>query len=200
MIHPRYTRLLLSAVCLAFLAGCAAPEKRTPGDPLEPFNRAMFKFNDAVDRAVIKPVAKGYAKTPKPFRKGVNNFFSNLSAPVTIINNFLQGKFKKAFSDTGRFLMNSTIGLFGIFDPASRVGLARHREDFGQTLGAWGVPSGPYLVIPFLGPSTVRDGIAGFADRRVDPLIQHIDTPERYYAIALKAVDIRADFLDAEGA
>ena len=130
-------------------------------------NRRVFAFNDAMDRWVLKPVAKGYTKiTPRLLRRGVSNFFVNLSYPFVIVNEFLQGKFAEGASDTGRFVMNTTLGLGGLFDPATGADLQLHDEDFGQTFAKWGVGSGPYLVIPFLGPSDVRDGIGsgvGFA-------------------------------------
>lgn len=138
-----------------FVSGCATQSNK---DPLEGMNRGIYKFNDMADKAVIKPVAKAYKTvTPSPVRKGVNNFFSNLGMLTTIVNDLLQLKFSHAFTDTGRFVINSTFGVLGVFDLASMDGIEHRREDFGQTLGHWGLGTGPYLVLPFLGASNVRD-------------------------------------------
>ena len=194
---------LLFCLVLAGLTGCGNASKiRAPSDadPWEGFNRTMYRFNDALDRAILKPIAKGYQKTPQEMQQGIGNFFENLTTPNDIINNFTQGKFRRGFSSVGRLLMNTTVGLFGLFDPASRVGMVRYNEDFGQTLAKWGVPSGPYIVLPFLGPSTVRDTAGGFVDRRFDPIFQHEKDRERYLALLIKIIDLRASFLDAEAA
>ena len=151
-----------------------------------------YRFNDALDKAILKPISKGYRKTPLEVQEGIGNFFENLTGPNDIINNFAQGKFRRGFSSVGRLLMNTTVGLFGLFDPASRVGLARYNEDFGQTLAKWGVPSGPYIVLPLLGPSTVRDAAGGFVNRRFDPLFQHEKDRERYLALVINIIDLRA--------
>lgn len=197
----RNARTLLFLLIASTISGCASlPEntERVEEDPWEHYNRSVFEFNDAVDRAILKPVAKGYrAVTPDPVESGVSNFFQNLTYPVVIINQLLQGKFVDAASDTGRFLVNSVLGIGGIFDPATSMGLERNNEDFGQTLGAWGVSSGPYLVLPFLGPSTLRDAPALYADWQVDLLYQ-FESPEVYYLTALGAVDTRAQLLDLE--
>ena len=141
------------------LAACSTVQGPTdPNDPFESYNRSMYKFNDTFDSYILKPVAKGYdAITPAPVQKGVSNFFSNLDDVMVIINDLLQLKFKQFFSDSGRLLINSTLGLYGLIDWASDIGLEKHNEDFGQTLGYWGAPSGPYFILPFLGPSTIRD-------------------------------------------
>jgi phospholipid-binding lipoprotein MlaA len=137
------------------LAGCASQANK---DPLEGVNRGIYKFNDVTDRAVFKPVAKGYkAITPTPVRTGINNFFNNLRTVTSILNNLLQFKLADAFSETGRFVINSTFGIAGFIDVASMDNIPVNKEDFGQTLGYWGVGNGAYLVLPFLGPSTVRD-------------------------------------------
>ena len=126
-----------------------------PSDPLEPFNRAMYTFNDVFDRALVKPLATGYRYIiPSPVRRGVGNFFINLREPTTLINDLLQGKPAQARQTLDRFLLNSSIGLFGLIDIATPLGKPSHEEDYGQTLAVWGVPSGPYLVLPFLGPSS----------------------------------------------
>jgi len=156
------TRISLLALCLLLLCGCATlppGSKRDPRDPWERFNRGSYKFNDAVDRAVVKPVAKGYTHLPQPMQTGVHNFFDNLDYPVTIVNDLLQGQVTAFFSDIGRFVFNTTVGLGGLFDPATAAGMQKNDRDFGQTLGKWGVPKGPYIVVPVFGPYTVRDGI-----------------------------------------
>jgi phospholipid-binding lipoprotein MlaA len=156
------TWIYLLSLCLSLLCGCATlppGSKRDPRDPWERLNRTSYKFNDAIDRAVVKPVAKGYTHLPQPVQTGVRNFFDNLDYPVTIVNDLLQGQIKPFFSDIGRFLFNSTVGLGGLFDPATAVGLEKNDRDFGQTLGKWGVPKGPYIVVPVFGPYDVRDGI-----------------------------------------
>ena len=155
-------RLSLLSVCLLRLCGCATlppGSKRDPRDPWERFNRSSSQFNDALDRAVLKPAAKGYTHLPQPVQTGMHNFFDNLDYPVTIVNDLLQGQLKPFFSDIGRFVLNSTLGLGGLFDPATPAGLQKNYRDFGQTLGKWGVPKGPYVVVPLFGPYDVRDGI-----------------------------------------
>lgn len=155
-------RMAACAVGVALLSGCATTNG-DPRDPIEPVNRAVFEFNDTVDRALLKPVAQGYkAAVPGLIRTGVSNFFSNLRDPWIALNQLLQGKVEEGVTDFMRFVTNTTFGLAGIFDVASEGGMPKHDEDFGQTLGAWGVDTGPYLVLPLLGPSTVRDG-AGVA-------------------------------------
>lgn len=153
-----YKQLLnvLAMCCLAFaLGGCASQASK---DPLEGVNRGIYKFNDIADKAVLKPVASGYkAITPSPLRKGINNFFNNLGSITSVLNNLLQLKFANAFSEAGRFVINSTFGLAGFIDVAAMDNVPVHKEDFGQTLGHWGVGPGAYLVLPFLGPSGVRD-------------------------------------------
>lgn len=158
-------------ICVLALAGCATrpgnpanvpPQKR---DPLAPANREVYRFNMLVDAAVLRPAAKGYERvTPKPVRTSISNFFGNLELPITVVNDLLQLKPLDAVRDTGRFFANSTVGLAGFFDPASAWGLAPHSEDFGITLARWGVSSGPYLQIPLLGPSDVRDAFGLYVD------------------------------------
>ena len=191
----------LAALLLAWLAaGCTAMTDRADAyDPWEGMNRKTFAFNDAIDRAVLKPVAQGYQKvTPGFVREGVNNFFGNLEDVGTGLNNFLQGKFAEGVSDTGRIVVNTVLGVFGLWDVATPMGLEKHDEDFGQTLGAWGVNPGPYFVIPLLGPSTVRDAPARF----VDPQWywpRYIDNDTLYWSIfGLDKVRQRANLLKAE--
>jgi phospholipid-binding lipoprotein MlaA len=181
------------------LAGCATTSDN-PRDPWEGFNRKSYAFNDAVDRAVLKPLAEGYQEgVPAPAREGVNNFFGNLEDVGTSLNNFLQGKAAEGFSDAGRFVINTVFGVFGLWDVATPLGLEKHYEDFGQTLGVWGVQSGPYLVIPFLGPSTARDAPA----KAVDPSWYYsnaVDSSGVYWGLwSLDKVRERANLLKAEG-
>lgn len=154
----------VSVVALVALSGCATTGG-DPRDPIEPVNRAVFQFNDTVDKAVLKPVAQGYkAVLPRPIRTGVTNFFANLRDPWIALNQILQGKIEEGATDFMRFVTNTTFGLAGIFDVASEGGMEKHDEDFGQTLGVWGLDTGPYLVLPILGPSNVRDGAGRVAD------------------------------------
>lgn len=147
--------VVISIALASVLAGCASTTNK---DPLEGINRGVYKFNDVADRAVIKPVATAYKTvTPSPIRKGISNFFSNIGTLTTVINDLLQLKFAHAFTDAGRFVINSTFGIAGLIDVASMDNIEKRNEDFGQTLGHWGVDTGAYLVLPFIGPSTVRD-------------------------------------------
>lgn len=197
---PRSLPLFLLTVL--FLAGCATARGPQEGanDPFEPFNRKVLVFNEKADQYVLKPVAQGYqAVTPLPARVGVSNFFANLSDAWTGVNNLLQGKPGSAASDVGRVLLNSTVGIFGVFDVASEFGLPKHDEDFGQTLGKWGVASGPYLELPLLGPSTVRDGVARFADSFGDPLGYEPDrVAHRNQLRGLRLIDTRQQLLGLE--
>lgn len=148
-----------------------APSADTSRDPWEGFNRNLFGVHQAIDGAVLEPVARGYrAITPRPLRTGVVNFLRNLRSPVVFANDVLQGEVGRAGNTVGRFAINTTLGIGGIFDPATSMGLDRHEEDFGQTLAVWGVPSGPYLFVPLLGPTTVRDGAGRIIDTAFDPL------------------------------
>ena len=160
----------IGVLLLALLTACAAvPGKRDARDPWERMNRATYRFNDGLDRAIVKPVAKGYKKVvPRPLRMGVANVLGNAGYTTTIANDLLQAKFRAFASDTGRFLFNSTFGLAGLMDPATEVGLPKNDEDFGQTLGRWGMKPGPFLVLPFLGPSTLRDTVGLYPDRQTD--------------------------------
>jgi phospholipid-binding lipoprotein MlaA len=181
------------------LAGCATTGEGNPSDPWEGFNRKTYAFNDALDRAVMKPVAQGYVKvTPAFAREGVNDFFDNLDDVGTMLNNFLQGKPAQGASDLGRFVVNTVFGVFGLWDVATPLGLEKHNEDFGQTLGVWGVPPGPYFVIPFLGPSTARDAPA----RAVDPSWYYsslLNDDRLYWSLwGLEKVRTRANLFKAE--
>lgn len=197
-------RLLTSGITLALaltLAGCATvPEaSRDKRDPLEPLNRSVYAFNDGLDKAVLRPVARGYKKAvPTPIQTGVSNFFANAKYPVTLVNNLLQGKFTAALSDTARFTLNSTLGLGGLLDPATAAGLDVNDEDFGQTLGKWGVPPGPYLVLPLLGPYTVRDGIGSLADDFAEPRAYIEEDRTRWSLWAADRFDRRVRLLEAD--
>jgi phospholipid-binding lipoprotein MlaA len=145
-------------------------------DPFEPFNRVVYRVNDWGDRYIARPAAKAYEKgTPRAFRAGAGNFFDNLRYPITIVNDFLQGKVQQGGADLARFAINSTIGLGGLFDPANDIGLRAHDEDFGQTFAVWGVPEGPYLVLPIFGPYTVTSAVGDLAGTQVSLLIQMPD-------------------------
>ena len=196
----RPLRLAAAAAMMALAAGCATVpgEQRDPRDPWEPYNRSMTKFNDAVDDAVLKPVATAYRDVlPQPVRTGVSNFFGNLSDAWSFVNNVLQGKPEGSLHSFWRVVINSTVGLGGVLDPATEMRLERRREDFGQTLGRWGVPPGPYFVIPLLGPSTVRDTAALPVDIYGNPLGQMHDVAWRNSLAALQVVNTRATVLNA---
>ncbi len=192
---------MLLAVVLgtSLLGGCAViPPEELASDPLEPVNRVVDKFNDKVDRFVFKPLAQGYQKVvPSPVRTGVNNVFANLNDPAIAVNNILQGKVHDGVSDGVRFVFNSTFGVLGIFDVASHLGHPKHDEDFGQTLATWGVGEGWYLVLPFTGPSNVRDAFGRIPDNLMDPVLQHDETRERNALLLTRAIDTRANLLSA---
>jgi len=189
---------------VAAMSGCASlPDntKRDPRDPLERYNRSVFRFNQVLDRHVARPIAVGYKKfTPQPVRVGVSNFLSNFTYPVVVVNDLLQAKVGNAGRDVARFVVNSTIGLGGLFDPASKWGLEMNNEDLGQTLGKWGVPPGAYLMLPILGPVTVRDGVGGVGDFFFNP-VAYIDASNIQLGLAgLDLLDRRYDLLDADEA
>lgn len=181
-------------------AGCATTSHH-PDDPLEAVNRGVFAFNDAVDTYALKPVAQGYQTvTPLPTRTNVSNFFGNVEDVWIGFNNVLQGKAKDGFGDLGRFLINSTIGILGFFDVATELGIEKHEEDFGQTLAVWGVGNGPYLVLPFFGPRTLRDSGGLVLDSVASPISSIDPIPARNTVRGLKLVSDRAQFLGAEQA
>ena len=194
-MFARLRVLILLLLATGFAGGCAT--SNTPGDPFEGFNRAMFGLNETIDNAVIKPVATGYANVvPEPARDCVSNVFSNINDIFVGFNSLLQGEVKDAASDVCRVLVNSTIGLLGCFDVASKLGLEKHNRDFGQTFGKWGVGAGPYLVLPLLGPSNIRDGVGLVIYSNLDPVwANHI--PTRNVAYSLRAVNRRAELLNA---
>jgi phospholipid-binding lipoprotein MlaA len=195
-------RLRLMTVCaiasLVLIGGCATPGTGDPRDPFEPMNRAIYSFNDGVDKVVMKPLAQAYqAVFPAIVRTGVSNVFSNLNDIVVALNNLLQGKIGPAFSDISRVMINTTVGILGIMDVASDLGIEKNDEDFGQTLGYWGVGDGPYLVLPFLGPRTIRDTAGLIVDWETDPT-SYID-PNRYRNAVqgFRLVTRRAELLNA---
>ena len=191
-MHKKYPLFLLLLALLIVPSTYASDD-----DPLEPMNRAIFEFNEIVDDNVLKPIAKGYKYvTPDPVEVGISNFFSNLGEIGTITNDLLQLKFAQAGRDTMRFFLNSTLGIFGIFDVATPLGLSKNKEDFGQTLGFWGVPDGPYLVLPFLGPSSFRDGPSMIVDYEISP-VEQLHHEERQVLQTLDIVDTRARLLRA---
>ncbi len=195
-IHPLNKGLFIIALLL-LLSGCASMGSGHPADPLETVNRKIDVFNQKFDKAVAKPVAKGYrAVTPDPLDRGITNFFNNLSDVPSAANNLFQLKPLRALNDVGRVCVNSTIGLLGFFDVASDMGMPKYREDLGQTLGYWGVSDKPYLVIPFLGPSNLRDFFGLMGDFFLNPV--SYSTQGVYWSlVALNMVDRRADLIEA---
>lgn len=193
----------LPLVALALLAGCTIAKPRTD-DPLEKYNRKVFSFNDKLDKAIVRPVAVGYRKiTNPPVRRSVNDFFTNIRMPITVANDLLQARPLQAVQSTGRFLVNLTIGVAGFFDPASQLGIPLEDNDFGVTLARWGVPEGDYLVLPFVGPNTVRDVWRLPVDSYFfDPLSLYANNHHynglQYAPQAIYLVTLRARALDAE--
>ncbi|KAA1011793.1 VacJ family lipoprotein [Paraburkholderia panacisoli] len=194
-MNLRNTALALAAAGL--ITGCATGPDRKPGDPFEPVNRVVFNFNDGVDRYIAEPVAKGYQKvTPQPLRTAVSNFFSNLGDLANAANALLQLKITDATEDIMRFAFNSVFGLGGLLDWATPAGLPKHHQDFGLTLGHWGIPSGPYLVLPLFGPSTVRDSVGLIVDVKFNPL-NYMEPAVRNPLYLLQFVSTRSDLLGA---
>jgi phospholipid-binding lipoprotein MlaA len=201
--------LALGAVCAAGLAGCASAQKagmddsaqQEVYDPMENMNRGVFAFNNAVDHAVMRPVAKGYrAVVPKPVRNGLRNFLNNLRSPIVFANQVLQGDVEGAGNAFARAAINTTVGVGGLFDVAGSEGLKDEPEDFGQTLAVWGVDHGPYLVIPLMGPSSLRDGTGMLVDSFADPVRLYLFNTDRerlhYIRVGLSALDQREALLD----
>jgi phospholipid-binding lipoprotein MlaA len=183
---------------VSLLQGCASAPGANPRDPWEPFNRSVFRFNEGVDEAVVKPVAIAYQSLfPELMRRGVDNFFSNISDVRSLVNNVLQVKPEQSAEMFFRVGVNTTLGLGGLLDVATELRIPRHREDFGQTLGYWGFSSGPYLVLPIMGPSTVRDALAFPVDSAADPVSTLSDVPTRNALSVLRVVDLRASLLSA---
>jgi phospholipid-binding lipoprotein MlaA len=187
---------ILVLALVGVMSGCATSGGH-PQDPFEPFNRTVFSFNETVDEAVLQPVARGYRTAlPELVRTGVSNFFSNLEDIWIAANNFLQGKPVQGVEDTARFVFNTTIGLLGVLDVSTDFNLPKHNEDFGQTLGRWGAGTGPYLMLPFFGPSNIRDTVGFVVDFKADIVsnIDHIAT--RNALFALRTINTRANLLD----
>lgn len=189
--------LLMLLLATSLLAGCAT--SGNPRDPFEGFNRAMFDINDGLDKIIVRPVAQGYETAlPAPVRQGVTNFFGNIGDVFIAVNNLLQGKLPEALTDVSRVAVNTTFGLLGVIDVASDLGLEKHEEDFGQTLGHWGAEDGPYLVLPLLGPSTLRDSLGLAADTAADPVVWVDHVPTRNTMLGVRALDTRAGLLAAD--
>jgi len=186
------------ALACALLAGCATTQSRV--DPFEPWNRAMYQVHEAVDGAVIKPIAEGYVRSaPEPVRTSVSNFFGNIDDLFSGINHVLQGKKERAGDDFGRVLLNSTFGIAGLFDPASEMGITKDKTDFGITFGKWGAPQGPYIFVPLFGPTTVRDGTGWLVRIYASPIGYIDDVRLRNSLFGLNYLDTRAQLLGAEG-
>lgn len=196
-IAKKITTLAMALGMAGLLGGCAT--SGNPKDPIEGFNRAMFAFNEGLDTVIIKPVAQGYdAALPQPVKNGVTNFFANIADVFIAVNNLLQGKVHDAASDVGRFAVNTTVGVLGVFDVATEMGLEKHEEDFGQTFGRWGVGNGAYVVVPFFGPRTARDTAGLVLDVYADPVanVDHVAT--RNTLLAIRVVSDRANLLPAD--
>jgi phospholipid-binding lipoprotein MlaA len=199
-MFARTVSFLLGALVLT---GCAVNgDLRDPRDPVEPMNRAVYRFNEGFDRAVMKPVAEGYrAVTPQIAQTGLRNFFSNLDDVTVLANDVLQLKLDQSTRDFLRLAFNSTFGLLGMIDVASEMGLRKHNEDFGQTLGRWGVGTGPYLVLPFIGPGNLRDSFGFAVDTRHTDLVRGLDdVATRNPTLGVRLVAQRADLLEAKQA
>ena len=195
--HPDRWRTSLAAllVSLTFLGGCATTAN--PRDPFEPVNRGIYHFNDGVDTVLLKPAAEAYRGVlPQFVRTGVSNFYANINDVIVALNNLLQAKFLNAASDVGRIVVNTTVGLLGVFDVATHIGLEKHDEDFGQTLGYWGIGPGPYLVLPLLGPSSIRDAIGRFVDFKTDPITYVDPTRDRNVLWGVRFLNRRSELLE----
>lgn len=198
--HLHRLSLGLALVASLSLTGCATGPNANPKDPLEPMNRSISRFNDSLDENVLKPVATGYRDvTPDLVQKGVRNVFNNLADIWSTVNSGLQFKGRDTAESFMRVVVNTVFGVYGIFDVATEINLQRHTEDFGQTLGYWGVPSGPYLVLPVLGPSTLRDGVGTRMDISLDAVRNLDHIPTRNATMGLRVVARRAEFLKASG-
>jgi phospholipid-binding lipoprotein MlaA len=202
MLKARYARAALGVAFILSASACVTlppNSPRLPQDPWESWNRGVYKVNDKLDRAVLKPVAKTYVRVvPSPIRTGVTNFFANLNMTTVLFNDTLQGKLRAAGTDLGRFLLNTTVGLGGILDPATPAGLAHNNNDFGLTLGHWGVHPGPFLELPLLGPSDVRDGAGEVVDTYTDPRQYIHNNYVRYGLFIPRFIDIRASLLSLD--
>lgn len=193
--------ILLAAIACLLLSACAGTQNRhtdPENDPWEGFNRKVYAFNDGLDK-VVRPIAVGYDKImPDPFQRGVGNFFRNLDAPVTFVHTILQGKFTQSADVLGRFLINTTVGLLGFFDVATKMGVPYYNEDLGQTLANWGYQNSSYLVLPFFGPSTLRDGIGRLSDSYIHPVGRAIHGRGVWGYYIVRGIDQRARYLDQD--
>lgn len=201
MIRMKYLHACVVCACTLLLGACTTnPETRVAHDPYEPLNRGIYRFNDAVDRATFKPLARGYQRfVPRFMRTGVSNFFDNLVTPRSAVNNLLQGKPAAGGQDLFRFVVNSTMGVGGLVNVASLAGMPEYNETFTQTIAVWGVPAGPYVYVPFLGPNTVSGVFALPFDIAADPWQHYDDSSVKDRLWALRIIDIRARLLAAEG-
>ena len=205
MISKRQSLLALCIVALALLSACAgnipaAPkDQRAATDPWEPLNRRISNFNEGFDKVSFKPLAKGYQKVmPEFVERGVHNFSMNLLGPLNIINNFLQGKPARGVNEFGRFLTNTTVGIGGLFDVASKVGLESNPETFGQTFAVWGIPDGPYVVIPILGPRTLSGAFAIPLNFLADPVFHADDSTDKWVIYGIRTIDARMQLFKVE--
>jgi phospholipid-binding lipoprotein MlaA len=199
--HKAWPQIPVAILLASLLGACAtvAPEQRVESDPWEPLNRTVFDINMVIDDVSLRPVAKGYdAIVPRPVKIGVSNFMSNLATPGSAVNNVLQGKPKSGLTELTRFLLNTVLGIGGLFDVAATAGIEASPEDFGQTAAVWGVPAGPYLMLPFRGPSTLRDALLMPVDWTMDPLYRYDDSSVRDPLVVLRIIDIRARLLVAD--
>lgn len=196
----RQLALVLVTASLALQTGCATGPNANPKDPLEPMNRSVTKFNDGLDDYVLKPVATSYRDyTPDPLQKGVSNFFRNIGDVFSTVNNGLQLKGRDTAESFMRVVVNSIFGIYGIFDFATDIGLERHPEDFGQTLGYWGVADGPYIVLPLFGPSTLRDASTLPVELSLDPVRNVDDVATRNAGVVMRVIDKRSSLLSKDG-
>lgn len=192
------TSVIILSLLLTACAGTQSRNTDLENDPWEGFNRKVFAFNDGMDK-VVRPIAVGYDRVmPDPFQRGVGNFFRNLDAPVTIVNTILQGKFEQSADSLGRFLINSTIGVLGFFDVATKLGVPFYNEDLGQTLATWGYDDSRYLVLPVFGPSTIRDGVSRYADSFYHPVGYAIHGYNEWGYWIVRGIDSRARYLDQD--
>jgi phospholipid-binding lipoprotein MlaA len=192
--------LALRLTCLMAVGAAAPGLAAAAEDDWEGLNRKIFVFNDTLDGKILKPVAEGYVRVaPDPLQRGIGNLFDNLRTPATALNQFLQGKPRAGFSDVGRFLLNSTVGVVGLFDVASRAGLPKHDEDFGQTFRVWGLGPGRFVMLPFFGPATTTDTVGRVFDTFTNPVILVSPARDRYAIYAVDVLDTRADLLSIEG-
>jgi len=204
-VHSKHLSISVLLIAIIQVSGCATTvvsadeQSRSAADPWEPMNRKLYHTNTAVDTVMLRPLAKGYKNIlPVPVRRGIANFFANLLTPRSAINNFLQGKFSRGFDDIARFFFNSSIGIGGIFDVASSGGLEVYGETFSQTAAVWGVPEGPYLMLPVLGPRTLLDTAMLPIDILADPLLHYDNSSVRDRLYALRIIDLRARLLTVD--